>query len=55
MKSTSRAKLKTANQQDRLQKWKEHFQNLLGNPPEITDKHTEEIINGQLDINLGSL
>ena len=27
--------------------------NQLGNPPEITDKQTENIINGQVDIKLG--
>ena len=51
-KSTSWAKLKAANQEERLQKWKEHFKNLLGNPPEITNIHTKEIIYGQLDIKL---
>ena len=35
------------------QKWKKHFKNLLSNPPEITDKPTEEIIIGQQDIKLG--
>ena len=42
----------TATQQDRLQEWKEYFKNLLRILPEITDKPTEEIINGQLDIKL---
>ena len=45
-------KLKGARQEDRLQNWKEHFQNLLRNPPEITEKSTENIINCQLDIKL---
>ena len=52
MKSTLRAKLKAANQEERLQKWKEPF-HLLGNPPEIVDKSTKEIIKIQLDIKLG--
>ena len=47
------AKLKVANQEERHQEWKEHFKNLLGNPPEVPDKPTEKIINGQLDIKLG--
>ena len=33
-----------------LLKWKEHFKNLLGNPPEISDKPIDEIINGPLVI-----
>ena len=41
-KSMLRIKLKVASQEERLQKWKEHFKNLLGNPPEITDKPTEK-------------
>ena len=43
---------KAASREERLQKWKEHFNNLLGNPSEITDKTTEEVINCQLDIKL---
>ena len=52
-RSISRAKLKVANQDERLQKWKEHFKNLPGNPPDINDKHSEKISNIQLDIKLG--
>ena len=33
--------------------WKEHFKNLLGKSPEITDKTITKIINDQLDIKLG--
>ena len=44
-KSISRANLKAASQKESLQMWKEHFNNLLGNPPEITDKSSEKIIN----------
>ena len=33
--------------------WKEHFKNLLGNSPEVTDKPIQKIINYQLDIKLG--
>ena len=51
-KSTSRAKLKAASQEQIHQKWKEHFKNLLGNPREITEKHIQKIINGQLDIEI---
>ena len=50
-KSSEKLKLKADSQEERLQKWKEHFKNLFGNPPEITE---EIIIDGQLDIQLGS-
>ena len=45
-KSTSRGKIKASSQEERLSKWKKHFKNLLGNPPEITYPT-------QLDIKLG--
>ena len=32
-KSTAKAKLKAANQQERIKLWKQHFKNLQGNPP----------------------
>ena len=41
-KSTSRAKLKIASQEERLQKWKEHFKNLLGNPSKITEIYQKQ-------------
>ena len=40
---------KATSQEERLQKWKEHFKNQLGNSPEIIDKPSKEIINGQQD------
>ena len=52
-KNTLKPKLKADNQEERLQKWKEHFKNVLGKPPEITDKLIEKIINSKLDIKLG--
>ena len=33
-----RVKLKAANQEERIQIWREHFKNLLGNSPKVTDK-----------------
>ena len=33
--------------------WKQHFENLLGNPPNVTHKPITRIINKQLDIKLG--
>ena len=35
-KSTAKAKLKATNQQERIKLWKQHFENLLGNPPKVT-------------------
>ena len=52
-KNTAKAKLKAANQQERIKLWKEHFENLLGNPPKITHEPITRIISKQLDIKLG--
>ena len=52
-KSTAKAKLKAANQQERIKLWKQHFENLLGNPPKITHEPITRIISKQLDIKLG--
>ena len=52
-KNTAKAKLKAANQQERIKLWKQHFANLLGNPPKITHEPITRIISKQLDIKLG--
>ena len=52
-KSTAKAKLKAASQQERVKLWEQHFKNLLGNPPKITDEPITRIISKQLDIKLG--
>ena len=52
-KNTAKAKLKGANQQERIKLWKQHFENLLGNPPKITHEPITRIISKQLDIKLG--
>ena len=52
-KNTAKAKLKAANHQERIKLWKQHFENLLGNPPKITHEPITRIINKQLDIKLG--
>ena len=49
-KSTAKAKLKAANQQERIKLWKQHFKNLLGNPPKITHEPITRLISKQLDI-----
>ena len=53
IKSTAKAKLKAANQQERIKLWKQHFENLLGNPPNVTHEPITRIISKQLDIKLG--
>ena len=52
-KSTAKAKLKATNQQERIKLWKQHFENLLGNPPKVTHEPIMRIICKQLDIKLG--
>ena len=52
-KSTAKAKLKATSQQDRIHLLKQHFENLLGNPPEVTHEPITRIISKQLDIKLG--
>ena len=52
-KSIAKAKLKAANQQVRVKLWKLHFENLLGNPPKITNEPITRRICKQLDIKLG--
>ena len=43
-KSTVKAKLKAANQQERIKLWKQHLENLLGNPPKVTHEPITRII-----------
>ena len=45
--------MKAANQQERIKLWKQHFENLQGNPPKVTHKLISRIISKQLDIKLG--
>ena len=52
-KNTAKAKLKAANQQERIKLWKQHFENLQGNTPKITHEPITRIISKQLDIKLG--
>ena len=52
-KSISRAKLKTIDQEERIQMWKEHFKNLLEKSLKFIDKPAMKIINNQLNIKLG--
>ena len=52
-KSTAKSKLKVASQQERVKLWKQHFENLRGNPPKVTNEPITRIISKQLDIKLG--
>ena len=52
-KSTAKAKLKATSQKERIQLSKQHFKNLLGNPPKVTHEPITRIISKQLDIKLG--
>ena len=51
-KSTAEAKLKVTNQQERIKLWKQHFENLQGNPLKVTHEPITRIISKQLDIKL---
>ena len=53
-KSTSTSKIRAASQEERLKKWKDHFQNLLGKPPRVTDTAIKTIVNHELDIKRGN-
>ena len=48
-KSTAKAKLKAANQRERIKLWKQHFENLLGNPPKVTHEPITRRISKQLE------
>ena len=51
--SAAKPKLEAKNQQEQIKMWKQHFQNLLENPPKVTHKPITRIISKQLDIILG--
>ena len=53
--STVKAKLKATSQQKRIQLWKQHFENLHGNPPKVAHEPITRIISKQLDIKLEEL
>ena len=52
-KSTAKAKLKATSQEERIQLWKQHLENLHGNPPKVTREPITRIISKQFDIKLG--
>ena len=54
-KSTTKGKLKATNQQERIKMWKQHFENLLGNPLKVTHEPITRVISKQLDIKVDSI
>ena len=52
-KSTTKAKLKSTNQEERIKLWKQNFENLQENPPKVTHEPITRIMSKQLDIKLG--
>ena len=53
-KSTATSKIRASSQEERLKMWKDHFHNLLGKPPKITDTTIRRIVNHELDIKCGN-
>ena len=51
-KSTAKAKLKAASQEERVHLWKQYFENLLRKPLKVTHGPIRKSINNQLDIKL---
>ena len=52
-KSCNRAKLKASNQEERVKLWQQHFQDLLGKPPVITEEEITPIFTEELNIKKG--
>ena len=52
-KKSSKARIKASSQEDRMNKWKEHFKQLLGNVPTIKKEPTTPIVNYELPIKTG--
>ena len=52
-KKNTRGKLKASSQEQRLQLWQQHFQDLLGKPPQNSNEQVTPIITGKLKIKKG--
>ena len=52
-KSSNKATLKATSQEERLSKWKDHFKQLLGSAPNVSDTEIEKIAENPLNIKLG--
>ena len=53
-KKSTKAKIKASNQEERLKKWMNHFQNLLGKSPIVSDSTIEKVIEHELEKKTGS-
>ena len=53
-KTTNQSKLRAKNDEERIIKWKDHFSNLLGQPPNIIDKPIIKVIDEELPIKIGN-
>ena len=51
-KSTVKDKLNATSQEERIQLWKQHFDNLFGKPPKVTHEPITKFISNQVDIKL---
>ena len=52
VQSTAKSKLKAISQEEQMQLWKQHFDNLLGNPTKVTHEPITRNVSKQLDIKL---
>ena len=53
-KSGSKAKLKASSQEERINLWQKHFQELLGKAPEIFEEEIEPVITEELKVKKGT-
>ena len=54
-KKSTKAKIKASNQEERLKKWMNHFQNLLGKSPIVSNSTIEKVIQHELEIKTGPI
>ena len=52
-KQATNSKLKASNQEDRVHKWRQHFEGLLGSSPDVNDAPIQRTINYELPIKKG--
>ena len=53
-KASNSAKLKAENQEERVKLWENHFKDLLGKPPQVTDELITPIVQEELNITKGN-
>ena len=52
-KKSSQAKLRAYSQEERIIKWRDHFKNLLGTKPNVTNSPVQTFIEEELEIKTG--